>query len=376
MKHAKIFDMEAKYYSQVFSRLPVALAKGKGAYVWDVDGRRYLDFYAGIAVTSLGHSHPKAVAALKKQGELLWHASNWYYSVPQIELAKLLCGLSGMERVFFTNDGSEANECAIKLARKATGKKGIIAFKNSFHGRTMGSLSLTWTEKYRKPFEPLVPGMKFVEYNDVRALEKAITPDTAAVIVEPIQGEAGVIIPDPGYLKELREVTEEKGVLLILDECQTGFGRTGELFAFQEEGIAPDILCLAKALGNGFPIGATLWRGMDFERGQHGGTYIGSPLACAVAKACVETIVKEKLAKNAKKQGRYLLEKIESLGLTARGKGLMIGFDVKDGRKTVEGLISEGVLCIYSENTVRVLPPLNIERKHADEFIKSLERII
>ncbi|MCX6694791.1 MAG: aspartate aminotransferase family protein [Candidatus Altiarchaeota archaeon] len=372
----QVFKLEAKYHSQVFGRFPVALVKGKGPYVWDASGKKYLDFFAGIAVVSLGHCHPKVVSALKKQAETLWHVSNWYYTQPQAELAELLCKLTGMEKVFFTNDGTESTECAIKLARKASGKKEIIAFKNSFHGRTMGALSLTWAEKYRKPFEPLVPGMKFVDYNNLSALEQALTSETAAVIVGPIQGEAGVLVPDPGYLKGVRELTEKKGVLMIMDECQTGFGRTGDMFAFKGEGIMPDMICLAKALGNGFPIGATLFRGFDFERGQHGGTFLGGPLACAVAKATVETIVKEKLHLNARKQGAYLMKEVSGLGLKCRGKGLMVGLETTDGRKTIEKLIKEGVLTVPSGNTVRLLPPLNIGRKHVDEFINHLAKII
>jgi len=375
-KKEEIFKTEEKYCSQVFGRFPLVIERGKGAYVWDSDGKKYLDFFAGIAVLSLGHCHPKVVLALKKQAEKLWHTSNWYYTRPQADLAKTLSKMTGMEKVFFTNDGTESVECAMKLARKATGKKEIIAFKNSFHGRTMGALSLTWAEKYKKPFEPLVPGVKFVEYGNVSALEDALTDDTAAVVVEPIQGEAGVLVPPEGYLKELREATEKKGVLLILDECQTGFGRTGDMFYFQAEKIQPDILCLAKALANGFPMGATLFSGFDFERGQHGGTFIGNPLACAAALASVETIVKEKLHLNARKQGAYLMRNISSLGVKAHGKGLMVGFDVKDGRKTVSALIKEGVLTVPSGNTVRLLPPLIIGKRHADEFINALEKVI
>ena len=374
-KSQKVFQLEGKYHSQVFGRFPLLLEKGKGAYVWDASGRKYLDFYAGIAVNALGHCHPSVVSALKKQAETLWHASNWYYTTPQVELAELLCKLSGMQRVFYTNDGTEAVECAIKLARKVTGKKEIIAFKNSFHGRTMGALSLTWSEKYKKPFEPLMPKVKFSEYNNLLAAEEAITSETAAVIVEPIQGEAGVLIPDDGYLEGLRKITQKKGVLLILDECQTGFGRTGEMFISNR--VKPDIMCLAKAIANGFPMGATLFKGFDFERGQHGGTFIGGPLACATSKATVETIVKEKLHLNARKQGGYLLDKLADLGLNARGKGLMIGFDVKDARKTILDLIKEGVLTVPSGNTtVRILPPLNINKDHCNEFISKLKKVI
>ncbi len=373
MNFKKIEDLEKKYYAGVFSRLPVAVDHGKGVYLYDVKGKRYLDFFAGIAVNVLGHCHPKVTKTIAKQAGMLVHTSNWLYTKPQLELAKLLTKITKQDRVFFTNDGTEAVEAAIKLVRSTTGKKEIIAMKNAFHGRTLGSLSLTWDEKFRKPFEPLVPGVKFVEYNNVKKLESAITGNTAAVILEPIQGEAGVIIPDVGYLKKVREMTEREGVLLVLDEVQTGLGRTGKLFAYEHEDVKPDILCLGKALGNGFPIGAALYNGMDFKTVEHGGTFVGNPLACAVSKTVVETVINENLPKKSAKLGLYLLKELkEGLGLRARGRGLMMGIEVKDGKKTVLDLIERSVLTIHTKNTVRILPPLIIEKKHADLF---LERI-
>jgi acetylornithine/succinyldiaminopimelate/putrescine aminotransferase len=318
------------------------------------------------------------VETIKKQAATLMHTSNWLYTLPQIELAQKLTEITGMNRSFITNDGTEAVEAAFKLARKATGKKEVIAMENAFHGRTMGSLSLTYGEKYKKPFEPLVPGTKSVPYANADALRDAITDDTAAVIVEPIQGEAGVIIPPEGYLKEVREITEERNVLLILDEVQTGFARTGKMFAFQHENIKPDILCLAKGLGGGFPVGAIVFSCEDFEPGQHGGTFVGNPLACSVANTVVDTIIKEKLADNAEKTGKYLMKKLRDKGCEVRGMGLMIGIDVASGEQAVLELIKKGVLTIYSKNTVRVIPPLIIEKKHADEFLTafdSLEKI-
>jgi acetylornithine/N-succinyldiaminopimelate aminotransferase len=303
------------------------------------------------------------------------HTSNWVYTLPQIELAERLSKVTGLEKAFITNDGTEAVEAAFKLARKVTGKKEVIAMENAFHGRTMGSLSLTYGEKYKKPFEPLVPGAKSVEYGNADALRDAITKDTAAVIVEPIQGEAGVIIPSTGYLKEVREITQEKDVLLILDEVQTGFARTGKMFAYEHEGIKPDILCLAKGLGGGFPIGAIAFSCEDFEPGQHGGTFVGNPLACSVANTVIDTLIKEKLAENSEKMGNYLMKSIMDRGYTVRGRGLMIGIDVTDGGKTVQDLINMGVLIIHSKNTVRVIPPLIIEKKHADEFLAALDSV-
>jgi len=371
----EIQKLESMVYANTFNRLPVAIKKGRGMYLYDVNDKRYLDMFAGIAVNSLGHCHPEVVKTIREQSKILIHTSNWFYTIPQLELAQLLVKITGLKRAFITNDGTEAVETAIKLARKTTGKGEIIAMKNAFHGRTLGALSLTWGERYRKPFLPLVPEMKFVEYNDVDALERSITDKTAAVIVEPIQGESGVIIPDDNYLKEVRELTEEREVLLILDEIQTGFGRTGKMFAFQHSGIEPDILCLAKGLGGGFPIGATLFSCNDFEPGEHGGTFIGNPLACAVAKTVVRVIMEKKLVKNSERLGSYLLRELRERNLSVRGKGLMIGIDVSDGKRSVLDLIEKGILTIYSGNTVRVLPPLIIEKKHADQFLSAVEDI-
>lgn len=375
MNLEEIQNLELRYYAHTFKRLPVVIKHGKGMYLYGISGEEYLDMFAGIAVNSLGHCHPKIIETIKEQSQLLMHTSNWLYTLPQLELAELLIEITGLKKVFLTNDGTEAVETAIKLVRKVTGKKEIIAMEDAFHGRTLGALSLTSGEKYRKPFEPLLPETKFVPFNDIDALRSAISEKTAAVIVEPIQGESGIIIPDENYLKEVREVTREKDVLLILDEIQTGFGRTGKLFAFEHSGIKPDILCLAKGMGSGFPIGATLFSCDDFEPGEHGGTFIGNPLACAVAKTVIETILKEKLVENSEKIGGYLLKNLRERNLKVRGKGLMIGIDVQNGEKTILDLIKRNVLTIYSKNTVRVLPPLIIEKKHADEFLEAVDSL-
>ena len=371
----EIQDLELRYYAHTFKRLPVVISRGEGMYLYDTSGKKYLDMFAGIAVNSLGHCHPKVIDTIKEQSQLLMHTSNWLYTIPQLELAKLLTEITGLKKVFLTNDGTEAVETAIKLVRKVTGKKEIIAMEGAFHGRTMGALSLTSGEKYRKPFGPLLPETRFVPFNDIDALRGAISEKTAAVIVEPIQGESGIIIPDENYLSCVRELTLEKDVLFILDEIQTGFGRTGRLFAFEHSKIKPDILCLAKGIGSGFPIGATLFSCDDFEPGEHGGTFIGNPLACAVSKTVIETILKEKLVENSEKIGGYLLNNLRERNLKVRGKGLMIGIDVENGEKTVLDLIKRNVLTIYSKNTVRVLPPLIIEKKHADEFLKAVDSI-
>ncbi|MBD3388117.1 MAG: acetylornithine/succinylornithine family transaminase [Candidatus Altiarchaeales archaeon] len=365
---------EGRYFAQVFNRLPLLLVRGEGCKVFDHTGAEYLDFFSGIAVSAVGHNHPKVVEALSSQASLLMHASNWVYTEQQLALAERLSKLTGLERAFFTNDGTGAVEAAFKLARKHTGKHEVIAFKNAFHGRTKGALSATWCEKYRKPFEPLVKGVKFAEYDSIESVESLLTDDTAAVIVEPIQGEAGVIVPSDEYLKELRDLTSDKGAVLIVDEVQTGFGRTGSWFEFKRAGIEPDILVLAKGMGGGFPIGAIAYSAMDFETGQHGGTFNGNPLACAVSNAVIGAIDDEGLVENSRKMGDYLMKGLS--GFKPHGRGLMIGVDVDDGRgKTLE-LIKNGVIVIYSGNTLRLLPPLNIGREEADAVLSAFEKVI
>ncbi len=369
MKFNEIKATESRYYSSVFNRLPVAITRGSGVYVWNNNNQRYLDFFSGIAVNATGHCHPTVVKAIKKQAETLMHTSNWVYTTPQLKLAEKLVKLTRQDKVFLTNDGTETIECAIKIARKVSGKTEIIAMKNSFHGRTMGSLSLTWNEKFKKPFKPMLPGATFVEYNNIKALRKAVSRKTAAVIVEPIQGEAGVIIPDDGYLTAVRELTEKKNILMILDEVQTGFGRTGKMFAYEYEKVTPDILCLAKAMGSGFPIGATLFNSFDFKQSEHGGTFLGNPLACSAALASIDVIKKQKLAENSNKIGKTIMEKLRAINLDARGRGLMIGVKSADGKKTVLELLEKRVLTIYSDNTVRILPPLIVNKKHVKTFV-------
>ena len=375
MNFDEIKELESKYLAQTYRRLPVAISSGRGMYLYDFDGNKYLDMFAGVATSVVGHSHPRIVDVIKKQADLLMHTSDWVYTYPQVKLAGLLTQLTGMDKTFFTNDGTGAVETAIKLALKVTGKEEIIAMKQGFHGRTLGSLSLTYGEKFRNPVKPLLFDAKFVDFNNVDAVRNAITPKTAAVIVEPIQGESGVILPDNNYLKELRELTSEKDVLLIVDEVQTGWGRTGKLFAYQHAKIKPDILCLAKALGGGFPVGATLFHGFDFSYGDHGSTMGGNPLACAVALATIDVILDEDLVKNSADIGDYLLESLLAMGLNARGKGLMIGIDVDNAQKTVLDLIKEKILTIYSEPTVRVLPPLIINKKQADQFLNAIGKL-
>lgn len=377
MNFKDIVNLESRVYSHCFNRLPVAVKRGRGVYLWDVNNKRYLDLFAGVAVNSVGHCHPQVVKAVQKQAESLMHTSNWLYTLPQLELAEKLRKLTGMRKVFFTNDGTGSVEAALKLARSSTGKKEVIAMKGAFHGRSLGSLSLTWTPKYRNPFKPLMPGVKFVEYDNISALRKAITKKTAAVIVEPIQNEGGVIVPSEGFLAKVRDLTEKKDVLLIVDEVSTGFGRTGKMFGFQHDKVRPDIVCLAKSLGGGFPVGAMLSQGADFKPGEHGGTALGNPLACAAANASVDVIVKEKLSANALKMGGLLMEQLDELGLRPHGKGLLLGFEVGDAKQTVLDLIDKRVLTIYSgKHTVRLLPPLIINRGHTQQFLNALGKVL
>src|SRR5450759_329267 len=307
LNYDKITRKNDKYIFQTYTREPIAIRSAKGAIVTDVNGKEYIDCVAGIAVNNVGHCHPIVVDAIKRQEEQLIHVSNLYYTENQALLAQELFNLSGMDRVFYCNSGAEAVEGALKLARKASGKKEFIATEHAFHGRTSGALSVTHKEKYRKPFEPLAPAI-FLPYNDADAIRSAITNDTAGVILEPVQGEGGVIIPSDGYLKEVREICDEKDTLLILDEVQTGFGRTGKWFAREHSRITPDIMTTAKAIGGGFPMGAMLAKedvAANFVRGDHASTFGGSALACAAAIANIEVIKKEKLVKRSQDTVSY-----------------------------------------------------------------------
>ncbi|WP_456473966.1 acetylornithine transaminase [Candidatus Pyrohabitans sp.] len=387
MNFDRIVELDRRCVAQTYTRQPVAIAEGRGAVVKDIQGREYIDCIAGIAVLSVGHSHPKVLSALNKQASKLMHVSNLYYTQPQVELARKLCELTSGYKSFFCNSGTEAVEAAIKLVRKHTGKREIIAARNSFHGRTLGSLSATGQEKYRRAFEPLVPGFAHVEYGSIEALRSAITRDTGAVLLEPIQGEAGVVVPPEDYFKEVRELCDERGVLLVLDEVQTGIARTGTLFAWQGLGIEPEIFTLAKALGAGFPIGAMLAKPEimhAFSPGDHASTFGGNPLACAVAKAVLEIVEEEQLARRARELGDYFMAELKKLQekheviKEIRGRGLLIGMElsIPCGEIVAEGL-KEGLLlnCIH-DTVLRFAPPLVITRGQIDEVCSRLDRIL
>ena len=383
----EVFEKEKKYIMQTYKRPRIVIKEGKGATVKDSFGKEYIDCVGGIAVNAVGYCHPAVVNAIKEQSGKLMHTSNLYYTEPQVKLAEKLSEISSMDKVFFCNSGAESVEAALKLASKVTGKTGFIAAEGSFHGRTLGSLSVTFETKFRSVFEPLLlNGVKFVRYNDVDAIREAIDNDTAAVILEPIQGETGIIIPSEGYLKEVREICTERGVLLILDEIQTGFGRTGKWFCKEHEGIEPDIMTIAKALGAGFPIGALLAKeGVEFETSEHASTFGGNPLACAAALASIKVIGEEGLVERSRVLGAYFMEKVHDNGIDSnpivkelRGKGLMIGIELtKPCGEVVDKALERGILInCTSDKVIRLVPPLVISKEQIDRVISVLCEII
>jgi acetylornithine/N-succinyldiaminopimelate aminotransferase len=380
--HDSIIEKDAKYVMQTYGRQPLILSKGRGAIVQDIYGKEYIDCVAGIAVNNIGHCHPSVVRAIQAQAEKLMHVSNLYYTEIQAELAETLVSITGMERVFFCNSGTEAMEAAMKLARLVSGKSTFIAAEHSFHGRTIGALSVTHKNIYRDPFTPPVSSETvFVPYSNADAVRNAITDNTAALILEPIQGEGGVNVPDPEYLKEVREICDETETLLIFDEVQTGFGRTGTWFCKEHFGAEPDIMCMAKAMGGGFPMGAVAAReGISFGRGQHASTFGGSPLACAAALASIEAIKEEGLLKRSKEIGTYFMEKLRVMNrddiVEVRGKGLMIGVEIKyPCSRFVDFAREQGVLVnCTSESVLRLVPPLVITKEQIDMVADVLEQ--
>ena len=393
MDTKQLMAWAAKYHTPNYSRAPICLVRGDGARVWDSDGKEYLDFGAGIAVASLGHCHPRVTGAIREAAATLLHVSNLYYTAPQIHLAKLLCEHSFADRVFFGNSGAEANEAALKLARKyakerhATDRYEIIATRNSFHGRTFATVTATGQEKYSHGFEPLVPGFKHVPYNDLRAMERAIDNRTAAVLVEPIQGEGGVNVPDDDYLPGLRKLCDASGALLILDEIQTGVGRTGRLWAYEHAGIEPDIMTLAKALANGVPIGAMLTRdeiARALGPGTHGSTFGGTPFVTSVALATMQTVIEEKIPERAAKLGRHLMDGLRRLAAApagvkeVRGRGLLIGVELdRPVAPIVDACRDAGLLVLSAgERVLRLAPPLIVEVRDCDRALEIIGRAL
>jgi acetylornithine/N-succinyldiaminopimelate aminotransferase len=388
----ELMALSDKHLMTFTKRQPVALVRGEGVRVWDTDGREYLDFTGGIAVTALGHCHPRVVGTLREQAATLLHVSNLFLVPPQIHLAKLLCDHSFADRVFFSNSGAEANETAIKLARKwakehgASDRGDIITMRGGFHGRTLATVTATAQEKYHHGFEPLPTGFKYVAFDDLRAVERAIDSRTAAVLVEPLQGEGGVIVPGDGYLPGLRKLCDEAGILLILDEIQTGMGRTGRLWAYEHSGVAPDIMTVAKALANGVPIGATLATedvASAFTPGTHGSTFGGNPLATAVGLTVLGTLIEEGLPARAARVGRALMarmtaiqERYPRLVKEVRGRGLLIGLDLAPPVAGVLAACRERGLLVLTagDNTLRLAPPLILDEADAERAAEIVEK--
>ncbi|MHB9139306.1 MAG: aspartate aminotransferase family protein [Victivallaceae bacterium] len=385
--HNKTAERYQKYVMQTYAP-KLALVKGQGSYVWDSEGRQYLDFAAGISVCNLGHCHPAVSEAIKQQVDRLVHVSNLYMNEVQPLLGEKLvkAGFDGV--VFFANSGAEANEGLIKLARKWGSEKGkyeVISMADSFHGRTLATLAATGRSKYRKGFAPDTPGFVQVPFNDIKALEAAITDKTAAVLLEPVQGEGGIIPADPAYLKAVRELCTKKGVMLMFDEVQCGIGRTGTFYAFQGYGIEPDALSMAKALGNGFPLAAFMAK-REFAQvltpGTHASTFGGTPLACAAGCAVLDTIVKEKVLENCVRQGTYLQEKLLELAKKykfmkeVRGKGLMIGVVMDcEVAKMMAEMMNNGLITLScGENVLRLLPPLTVSKEEIDQAIAIMDK--
>jgi acetylornithine/N-succinyldiaminopimelate aminotransferase len=381
MKFQNLFLKTYKKYNVVF-------VKGNGKYLYDDKGNKYLDFFSGLSVSNLGYQDKNLVNALIKQTKLLWHCSNLFYSLPQQKLAELLVKKTFPGKVFFSNSGAEANECAIKLVRKygsKTNRYEIITFENSFHGRTIATLSATGQKKVQKGFEPLLQGFKYAKFNDINSVKKLINKNTVAIMIEPVQGEGGVIPAEQKFLKELRELCNKKNLVLIFDEIQTGFGRTGEFFAYQYYKVKPDIITLAKSIANGIPLGATV---VDkkysdvFDYGDHGSTFGGNLLACSVAVEVIKKI-DEKLLAHVKEVGKYFYDKLLELKnkykfvKSVRGVGLMLGMELDfPCRNVVEKCLQNGlVINVTQEKVLRFLPPLIIEKSDVDKVIKILDDI-
>lgn len=381
-----IINIENQHGSGAYAKRPTALVRGEGVYVWDALGNRYLDATSGQGVAALGHCHPAISQALQEQARSLVTCHESFYNDRRAELLSLLDGLmpGDLSQFFLCNSGAEAIEGALKASKLLTGRSGIVAAKRAFHGRTTGALSMTWTPKYRKPFQDWLPNVTHVAFNDSQAAREAINASTAAVVVESVQGEGGVHPADSEYLQFLRERCDATGAMLIIDEIQTGFGRTGKWFGFEHAGILPDIVALAKAIGGGLPMGAVAWRSAHgtIPRASHGSTFGGNPLACAAAIATLSAIRDGQLVEGAGAKGAWLLDELEALDLrqvrAIRGRGLMLGLELR-GRVTpvLKGLQSAGVLALPAGlNTLRLLPPLIISRAELAELLAAINEVL
>lgn len=386
MNTQDLIKIEDDYFINTFTRQPIVLDHGEGVKVTDIDGKEYLDMFAGIAVNTLGHNHPTLVEAIQAQAEKLIHISSIYYNEPALIYAKKLIDRTNFDRIFYANSGAEANEGAIKLAVKYTGKSEIISTVDSFHGRTIMTLAATGHEEYHEPFKAVMPqGFINVEYNNLDAIEEAITENTAVIIVEPVQGEGGVNVPDIGYLKGIEKICKENDIVFIVDEVQTGFGRCGTLFAHELFGVRPDIMTMAKGIGGGVPMGgilATEKVAGGFAPGDHGTTFGGGPLVCAAANAILDTFDEENILDNVNEVGKYFLSELKKLDkeiiADVRGLGLMAGVELtKPGAEYVDKLREAGFLInCTAGNVLRFLPPLIITKEEIDAFVKALDEIL
>ncbi|MDH4081543.1 MAG: acetylornithine transaminase [Nitrospira sp.] len=393
MPTEELKDDAATYLMQTYSRQPISIARGRGAKVYDLEGREYIDFVGGIAVNVLGHGHPDLVQAIQRQAAQLIHTSNLYYTEPQVRLARLLVDHSFADRVFFCNSGAEANEAAIKLARRygherhGANRFEVITMKNSFHGRTLGMLTATGQDKVQKGFEPLMPGFTYAPFNDFSALEAMVNDQTAAIMLEPIQAEGGVYVADRDYLRRLREFCTQKDILLIFDEIQTGIGRTGTFFAYEQLGVKPDIMTLAKGLAGGVPIGACLATesvASAFTPGAHASTFGGNPLACAAALAVCRVLLEGRVLDHAKRMGEYLAKGLTDckdryrIVTDIRGLGLLQGMEVDADAKTlVADALARGILInAATERVLRFVPPLIISQQEIDKLLELLSTLL
>ncbi len=392
MPTEELKDEAAKYLMQTYSRQPISIVRGRGAKVYDLEGREYLDFVGGIAVNILGHGHPDLVKAIQRQAAQLIHTSNLYYTEPQVKLARLLVDHSFADRVFFCNSGAEANEAAIKLARRYGHERHgatrfeVITMKNSFHGRTLGMITATGQEKVQKGFEPLMPGFAYAPFNDFNAIESMVNERTAAILLEPIQAEGGVYVANREYLRSLRELCTQQDILLIFDEIQTGMGRTGTFFAYEQLGVQPDIMTLAKGLAGGVPIGACLAKesvAAAFTPGSHASTFGGNPLACAAALSVCQVLLEGRVLDQAKRMGEYLAKGLADckerhrIVQDVRGLGLLQGMEIEvDARTVVADALARGVLInAANERVLRFVPPLIIAQNEVDKLFDLLSAL-
>ncbi len=385
MRMSDIMTIESQHTSGLYTKQPIVFVRGQGALLWDINGSEYIDCSSGHGVANLGHAHPKVAAAIAEQSGLLLTLFETYYNDKRSALMEKITALvPTLDKVFFCNSGTEAVEAALKFARVSTGRKNVIATMRGFHGRTMGALSATYNKKYKEAFEPLLAGFSHVPYNNIEALDAALTDEVGAVILEAVQGEGGVYPADPAYLQAARRLCTERGALLILDEVQAGLGRTGKMFAFQHSGIVPDVVCIAKSLAGGLPMGAVLFGDSvkNLAPGLHGSTFGGNPLACAAALAALTAIEEEDLPGQAAAKGAYLMEELRSIESPlireVRGLGLMVGIELKQKVAPYLAALQERhVLALNAGlTTIRLLPPLVITREQIDRVIQTLKEVL